>query len=924
MSRPIQDLIRPTLTPVDNRNQELKNLGSAVQALSPGHAIALLAAPGVDLRRLADDILRGIGDPILVIWINLVELSRHIHSQPGADPSAEWEEALNLMLQDAFERGLSAERIAADSLQQLDEAEDPAAARLNRFVLLCRRARRAPVLVVESMHRLPWAVSARFQQTLRKVLDHGDRTLQLRLVLTSSSDFLSGDVIGEGDDGSGASPLFFRTTRLTVQPYREDQLYELTPLPGGLPDEFITHLLALTGGSVGLLELFLSAIGRDPALGMALHEALAQAPGRTPPSWFWQIVSRLEPLALPARQLLREGLGALISNRSGRSLQVIRALTDLVEGRGRDETSAEPLLPLELAGLVQVQRQQTVYQYRFTSPMVPELLRAILPVGRSLRDQLDQFAREFRWEEIAPKLPEVLPTALEPAARRSGQFPNTMLAEALKELQGHEGEFSPRKSGQFSRLHIMPQVPESEPSADKSPDKAQAERAGTDKTAEKSTESPERPRSPFDVPPVVEMLQKDTGPESARLLIRLLLATVESTIEARQSGNQTLLSPAHFELSWFTRTGTGPADLKPGDPITTEPKLEDVLQKVDRWDLQLRDLSSANPELLEGAALFLPPESLSRLLQHRYSNGAQRFRPSASDDAYAIGQMIGLLLGTEPNPTRSIERVENRLRTARDLAVGPLVRLLKRCQAPDARRRPSLEEIRKVLQQVLDDPHRLLRTSLRYVTFAAMVIVVVLGIVDFVLDAQVLNSNWVYTAAKLGGAGMWAAFYGAGWLVLGRTDKSDIQKHFLDFIYQRMNRVRWLLVPLVMSLGFSALFANRLYNHWGVQLSLPLEHKLEEIKAVGPGTNECSSVIRFPSPVTYAKVRLNMTQQEYIFILDHEPKNGPVTRTEHYLDQAMIQKLRTRKWGESLHLEPLVKPPPEKSCLPGEPPPRGY
>lgn len=918
VTRSIQDAIRPTLTRVEDRRQALKTLSEAVQHLGVGQALALLGPPGVDLRRLATDVIRGIPEHVLLVTLDLAELSTLVPrgtTEELTAPQGAWDQLLERALTAAFVEAFRKEGLNAEPFTGDDASEDPAVGRLLSFANLSRRNRRAPVLLLLSMHRLPWKVSERFQNTLRKALDNGERARQLRLLLTSSSDFLSGDAISPAEDEFVTSPLFFRTTRYTVLPYDAEALWELTPLPSGLPDEVLTTLIQLTSGSIGLLSLFYQAICEDPQLGRALHEALPTAGQQATPHWFWVVASRLEPLAHPARQLLREGLGALMSSSKGRSLSILTALADLLGDRSHEETSAETLLPLELAGLVVAQRELAFYRYRFTSPLVPQLLMTILPEGRNLRERLELFARDFRWEEPESEPLRILPHALDSGIRttNNGQLISVKVSLEPPKKPDGTADGTEIPSGQTNNPDTAGVSSVTPPGTDSST--AIDKRPGDDKAVVPGDPSSPLRRSPFQIPEVVRTLQQDESPESARLLLELVVAVTQSSMDARAAGNKALLTPAQLELRWFTRTGDpGDTGADPKSP-TEKPTAQTLIQQFDHWNVQFRALQTGEYLWqLEAAALFLPPESLPRLLQSRTEGRA--YVPKPSDDAFAIGRFVGLLLGREHDPRLVLERLESRLANARDIAVGPLIRLVKACLYPIPANRPTLNHVASELNRVLQDPYKVPRALMRLVTYVSAVAVVALGILDFVFDAQVDNPYSIYTGVKLGAAVAWAGFYILSFVLFGRTEKDQMVKQMLDFLRQRMNRVRWMVFPTMMAIFFSIGFSIRLYWYWGVQLTPKLGHKIEEIKERRPGSETCDSVVRFSNPPTSAKVRLDVRDRDYIFILDEEVTGKGFQRREIIWRADKLLEQRNRKWLETVYLEELPTPSPEESCLP--------
>lgn len=918
--RSIQEEIRPVLTRVDDRKLELRTLQEAVQKFEAGTALALLGPPGVDLRRISSDIIRGIPEQTLVVWLDLAVLTRRLPQGLPDDLTVlggPWDQLLDQNLISAFEAACKTEGVQADPLEVEEDSEDVAVARIQRFANVSRqKIKRAPVMVIENMHRMPWKVSERFQHTLRKALDNGERRQLLRLLLTSASDFLSGDAIGNEGEDFGTSPLYFRTQRFTVQPYKEELLWELSPLPGGLPDALIKTLINLTGGSIGLMELFYRMISQEPELGRSLHEAIGKEQNFTDDAWFWSLLSRLEPVSHPARQLVREGLGALLSCPKGRSTVVLAALAEFLAGRSRDETTTEALLPLELAGLVTTTPSNSGwYHYQFTTPLVANLLRAILPEGRNLREQLELFGRDYHWDEPPPEL-QALPSQLSQDTGVRGTTGGKNLhvvAQPVGPTDGPQirGPIGVRTTVTNGGAAIGITSPDTRPTTTG----PSGPRNSTPTGVPGTDIADEGPRA-TDIPEVVRILRRDTSPESARLLLQLVRKVALATQHARNEGNTAFLTPANLELNWLTRSVTT-GGLEPGDQHLDARNLtaEALIRLQPEWEVSFKPTGEPLEHSVEAVALFLPPENLARWLQARQSS--KTLSPQNSDDVYALGLIIGLLLALEPNPQLVIERLESRLANARHLAVGPLVRLVKRCLDPIPGRRPSLNDVIQGIDRVLADPYAVYRSIARVLFYASMIAVVVLGLVDFVFDTRVDNQILLYTGVKVAGAAGAAAFYGLAFVIFGRTEKEQVLKQLVDFLRQRMNRVRWMAFPAFMAVVFSAFFAHRLYNNWGVTLSMNSDQKLEEIKERLRGSDRCDYVWRPTSPVSSATVRLDLNNRDYIFIVDEIQDVTKRTIRREYLwtaDQVAAQ--RQRRWGETLTLYALPQPSADKSCLP--------
>jgi hypothetical protein len=915
VTRTVQDEVRPRLTRVEDRGQQLKTLGPAAAQLVPGTAVAVLGSPGVSLHRLAADVIRGIPDPTLIVWLDLSELSRAVAaSDPPGDltmAGGVWDQALDAALISAFEQALVAEGLRREELSfdNGGDLEEPGVARIQRFANLSRKLRRWPVVAVEAMHRLPWPVSERLQWTLRKALDNGERQALLRLVLTGSSDFLSGEAIAEGA-GFSTSPLYARTARYEVLPFTVEQLYELTPMPGGLPDRLLEVLMTITGGGVGLFELFFDAIVDDPSLGQALLESLPET-GPAPELWLWDWISRADGVAIGARQLVREGLGALLSSPKGRSWQIVEALQSLLNGEPVEEAAADALLPLELAGLAALDGLNGRYRYRFASPLVPPLLRAVLPAGRRLRDQLEVFSHNFSWEEPgAEPPPEPLPV---------------------------------RVTGDGSRRHVTAPVPPTlQPPI-----------------------TPEPPRrTPLELTVDVARMVADSSASTARALIALLRDIGLATEQARKDRNTAILTFAQLDIRWISyangvladagaavvpgavaagvaaaggvgagvgaggglaaaaagggpAAGGAPAVVAPsGVPTLFAPAAPPIpgAPLLGRWDVRVLPPHDDDAHLLEAAALFVPPERLKEWFDARSTGVA--FVPKSSDDAFAMGLMAGMLLGREPDARLVVERIEQRLTGAQELGIGALLRLVRRCLDPVPRRRPTHDIIVNVLEEVLADPYRTPRNIVRVMSLTAMATVVAVGLFDFALDTRVSNPNWAYTGVKLVGAGVWAAFYVLAWLILGRSNREQINEQLWAFLRQRLNRIRWMAGPALIAVVFSGIFAYRLNWNWGVQLTLLPGQKLVEIEERVGSSDTCETTHKFAEPASGALVRLRLDDREYVFIVDQEVPGRGSVRTQLYWPAEQVRKQRNRPWGDALHIYLLSPAPPEKRCLP--------
>ncbi len=865
MTRRVQDDIRPGLIPMTNRGTVLKALGSTAAQLRRGSAVAIMGPPGADLHRLANDIIRGIDDQTVIVWVDFARLSHVVRRlDDGADPSREggaWDQAIRTTLASSFARALSPDGEQGDTAGEglsgsLDEL-------LLHFATLTQGARYWPVIVLESMHEIPWVVSERLQRVLRAALDNNGRQQVLRLVMTGHSDFLSGEAIPEGT-GYHTSPLYVRTDRYVVAPFSEKDLWELSPLPGGLPDDLIGVLVRVTGGYVGFLELFMEAIHADATLGIALLETFREDT-TPPPKWLWEWLARAEGLAQPGRDLIRQGLSTMLSNAKGRSRHILEALERLVEGLEVEEISAETLLPLELAGLVGLTPDNGRFIYRFATPLVKPLLMATLPRAEDLRHRLEAFATQ------TPARDEV----------RRTDTPRPGRPRTRTEV---------KTTG--TRRHVTTTL-ESEPLAP-----AQVVN-----------------RSPLYLPPPVDTLVADRGPSSARALIELLKAITRAVQQARNTGNQEVLTLSQLEIRWVS---LGEGDAAPAlsplgaQTITAELATEELRG---RWDVRLSSERPTEAQREAAAAFFVAPERLPRYLEHR---GDERpFVPTYSDDAYAIGVLAGLLLTRKTSPQQMLERLEERLSGATDISVGPLVRLVRRCLDGTPDERPTLDELNKGLHQVLNDPLARWRRTLRYLLVVSLAALFGTALYDYFLDTQVDNPSRFYTMLKVVGAGGGAAFYLLAWLVIGRTDKAQVNQALWVFLKQRMNRFHWLLVPTIIALVLTGVFGYRIWQSQGVQISLPEQALLEEIRARVDEGESCELVHHYPSPVPHASVRLRLDgNRAYSFVVLVRDESDTPRRVEYYWPPEQVAAQRRRQWGDTLDLYRLPRHPPDgHGCL---------